>query len=305
MINIHLKEEFKKMSEKIIEDFFDEEKMHEMSDYMRKTSNNFPNLELLCYEKKLPKVDTCIWFVKRCILDFINFFLQKQFKLNAKASKDIHEKLSIQNYQLNTSSREIISLINGIPYHTSLWNSKVDTAKDFIKILKEIDAKSILEVGCGEGIILFTMLQLESEFLNERKWVGFDFSVAAALNCKSLFKNYNLTKDKDIKIYNGDVTGIHFKNKSFDVTICNSVLDQIKYEKLQAISEMTRVSKYTIIREPLFENQNFSGKLHFKRHDYCQLKLNDFKDFGQILSVKHSDLTDPTYAHSLIVLKNF
>lgn len=305
MIDIHLKEIYEKNSEKIIEDFFDKNKMLKMSHYMQNKSNDFPNLKLLCYKKKLRKVDKYIWFIKRFILDFINFFLQNQFKLNAKLSKDIHENLAIQNYQLNTSSRKIIALDNGNLIHTSLWNHRVHAAKDFIKILKEIDANSILEVGCGQGIMLFTMLQLESGFLNKRKWVGFDFSVASALTCKSLFKNYNPTKDKNIEIYNGDATSIHFKNKSFDVTICNSVLDQIKYEKLKAISEMTRVSKYSVIREPLFKKQSFSGKLHFKRNDYCQLDLEDFKDFGEILSVEHSDLTDPVYAHSLILLKNF
>ena len=304
MIDIFLKDQFRRNSEKIIEEFFGKDKQCEMALYMEKTSNNFPSLKSITCKQKLSKLEFILWVIKRLILDVTNYFAPRQ-KLVASDSKELYENFAIKNYQFDTSNRKIVSLIDGTPYYTTLWDRRVEAAQDFMEAILKIEAKSILEVGCGEGVVLFTILQLQKDFLKNKKWVGFDFSIATAMNCKALFENFELTRDEDLKIYNGDATSIHYEDKLFDVSICNSVLDQIKYEKHLALSEMTRVAKYSIIREPLYREQTFSGKTHFKRQDYCRLDLEDLKKFGKVLSVKHCDLGDPTYLHSVILLENY
>lgn len=306
MIKIHLREEYEFESKRMIAEYYNQSKVEEITAYMKNVSDNFPDIETLCCEKKVPKLSVFIWYLKRFILDFYNLIsMRKKAVLTPSVSKATYEDIATTNFQLDKSASEIVSLINGKLYYTTLWDRRIAAARDFMNEIEKLEASSILEVGCGEGIVLFTMLQLEKDFLNNRNWIGFDFSVATALNCKILFENMRLSKDVNIDIYNGDATAIHFEHKKFDVAICNSVLDQIKYDKLTALSEMARVSRYMIIREPLFERQTVSGKLHFMKNDYCQLSLDDLKKFGSIVSLKHCELADPTYSHSLIVLKTF
>jgi SAM-dependent methyltransferase len=275
-----------------------------VSKYMKNISNNFPNLKDLAFIEKLTFFEMIIFYIKRYILN-IKIFFSKKEKNDAENSKNIYENIALEAFQLDKSKNKIISILNGKPVYSSLWNRRIEAAKDFMKKINEINAKKILEIGCGEGIVLFTALQINQNFLDGKSWKGFDFSVAAAINCKTLFENYQLTKKSDIEIYNGDATNIHYDDKAFDVTVCNSVLDQIKYEKLNALSEMMRVAKYSIIREPIISRQSISGRIHFKKNDYCLLEVEDIEKFGEIISIEDCPLGDPTYLHSLILTKNY
>tara|TARA_B110000008_G_C16938350_1_gene551488 strand:- start:689 stop:1603 length:915 start_codon:yes stop_codon:yes gene_type:complete len=304
MIEIKLEKRFKENSEEIISKYFDDKKYKEISSYMKNISNDFPDIKDLVFMEKLSTLETITFYIKRYILDIINFFSLND-KNDAKHSKELYENIAMESFQLDKSKNKIISIFNGKPLYASLWNRRVDAARDFMDKINEIDAKTILEVGCGEGIVLFTALQIDHNFLDDKSWKGFDLSVASALNCKALFENCDLSKECDIDIYNGDATNIHFNDKTYDVTVCNSVLDQIKYKKLDALSEMMRVAKYSIIREPIINRQSRSGKIHFRKNDYCLLQVEDIERFGEILSIENCPLGDPTYMHSIILTENY
>mgnify|MGYP000120551461 CR=1 FL=1 len=109
----------------------------------------------------------------------------------------------------------------------------------------------------------------------------------------------------DVEDYNGDGKNVIHQDKEFDVAICCTVIEQLKYEKHEFLREMGRVARYSIIQEPLYTQQNIRGKIHFKRNDYVELHVKDIEKIGKIIYFKHNDLNDPTYALSTVVVENY
>lgn len=245
-----------------------------------------------------------IWYLKRTVFDIKNIIFTPSKNL-ASSSKSMYENLSANNYEIREYNRDIVALYDGVPVFTNFWNHRVRVGEDFIKVFNELQPKSILEVGCGEGLTLFSILSLNKNFFQKGvSWTGFDFSIIRALKAFHLFDNHPNTKGGNIHIYNGDATNIHHKSKSFDVTISNCVLEQIKYKKHEALKEMSRVSKYMVLREPLYKEQSFRGKLHFRYNDYIKLTLKNIEKYGEIMSIEVNRLSDPTYRYVTIIIKN-
>jgi ubiquinone/menaquinone biosynthesis C-methylase UbiE len=92
----------------------------------------------------------------------------------------------------------------------------------------------------------------------------------------------------DIK---GDLTSTNFKDESFDLIICNHVLEHIEDDKL-ALDEMYRILKYNGIsilqvpinvkRENTFEDLSIKSKIqrekYFGQYDHVREYGLDFKD---------------------------
>ncbi len=137
------------------------------------------------------------------------------------------------------------------------------------------DVKSIIDVGCGNGYIL--------NYLNELKkynrLVGVDFSSNA------------LTFVKTEK-YECDITSIPFKDSSFDLVMCNEVLEHLTINEFtSALKHLKRLTKkYIIITVPNNENLEddlvccpycftwFNQELHLRSFTKEKIK-NLFYDF--------------------------
>ena len=92
----------------------------------------------------------------------------------------------------------------------------------------------------------------------------------------------------DIK---GDLTSTNFKDESFDLIICNHVLEHIKDDK-SALNEIYRVLKYNgtsilqvpinVRREKTFEDSTIKSKIqrekYFGQYDHVREYGLDFKD---------------------------
>ena len=122
----------------------------------------------------------------------------------------------------------------------------------------ELDADDILDVGCGEGVVIRDILQQNSELCITGLDISRDnLNVAEELNPTARFVL-------------GDVYELPFENDSFDLVICTEVLEHLK-DPERAVAELKRVSKkYCIIsvpHEPFFRMGNI-------------LKLSYLRDWG-------------------------
>jgi len=112
-----------------------------------------------------------------------------------------------------------------------------------ISVLKPIDVKKVLDVGCGEG---FTLNKFQEEGIGE-KLTGIDYSDDALELGAKIYPQLELKK--------GDIYDIKEKNNSYDLVIATEVLEHLEYPE-KALKELIRISsKYLLLsvpNEPLF-----------------------------------------------------
>lgn len=127
---------------------------------------------------------------------------------------------------------------------------------ELFKILRRTKSEKILDVGCGEGVTLNRIQQLKLG----KKLEGIDYSDEAIEIGKKTFPNLTLKK--------ADIYSLPYKDNSFDLVLCNEVLEHL--EKPQdALKELIRVSnKYLLLsvpNEPWFRIANFLRGRHVTR----------------------------------------
>ena len=117
-----------------------------------------------------------------------------------------------------------------------------------ISLAKPLKAESILDTGCGEG---FTINLLIKNGIGE-KIEGIEFSKEAISLGKKLFPK--------AKIEQGSIYSLPYKSNSFDLVLCNEVLEHLENPQ-KAMSEIFRVTKSFLIisipNEPFFMISNF------------------------------------------------
>lgn len=118
--------------------------------------------------------------------------------------------------------------------------------ENILKTLKELNAKSILDIGCGPGYITKKIINyLDIEI------VGCDINKSHLSIARKIIR-------KELVI--ADVTKLPFKDSSFDAVIALEIIEHLN-DVNAAISEIKRVSKnYVIItvpNEPFFRLANF------------------------------------------------
>lgn len=130
--------------------------------------------------------------------------------------------------------------------------------KNILKTLKEFNAKSILDIGCGTGYITKKIKDsLDVEI------VGCDINTNRLSIASKLFGEELVT---------ADITELPFKDSSFDAVIALEIIEHLN-DVNAAISEIKRVSKnyviITVLNEPFFRLANF-------------LRGKNIKTFGNI-----------------------
>ncbi len=133
----------------------------------------------------------------------------------------------------------------------------IETAEERIPLYLRCnvkDADSILDVGCGSGIIT-----RELALLTRGQVTGIDNSFDMIQVAKDLLKHVN-----NIQLQVGDGEQLPFEDNVFDITTCNLVL-MWSHHPQQIVNEMKRVTKSGGIVLATLE-PDYGGKLHYPEH---------------------------------------
>ena len=113
-------------------------------------------------------------------------------------------------------------------------------AENIFKISKKINTNKALDVGSGDGSVLFWLDILK-----------FSNNIVSSEISKSGIKKIKSRKLKSVKkIILFDGYKLPFKNNEFDVALCSHVIEHIEYPRM-LIREICRVSKKQIFEVPI------------------------------------------------------
>ncbi len=149
-------------------------------------------------------------------------------------------------------------------------------AKNIIELAKTIQFDSVLEVGSGEGSILYWLSQWDfSKNLN---------AIEISKSGIDLIKSKNIKNLHDVLLFDG--YRIPYEDNHFDLVICSHVLEHVEHERV-LLREIKRVSKHQIFEVPI----DFSM--------YVDKKIKHFLAYG------HINIYTPSLFRFLLKSENF
>jgi SAM-dependent methyltransferase len=160
-------------------------------------------------------------------------------------------------------------------------------------LIEKLQPKSVLEVGCGNGI---NLLLLANRFPDVR-FAGVDLTdsgprlfaeLKAAGGLPENLVNYAPLPPRDPTAFNrvdfqqGTAEHLDFADGSFDFVMSILALEQMERIRHKALSEMARVAaKWTLMIEPFRDvNPYLWPRLNIIRQDYFQGRIADLPDLG-------------------------
>jgi 2-polyprenyl-3-methyl-5-hydroxy-6-metoxy-1,4-benzoquinol methylase len=198
--------------------------------------------------------------------------------------RDFHKKILLENDRQKRKQmyREVYERVHLI-YGKSSNTVKTQNPKDRIVRLfrKELEGKSILDVGCGEGYFLISV----ASQLDHKKLVGVDISTSV------LPKN-----QKDIQFINADIVDFDL-SEQFDVVFCDQVLEHIAPLDLPIhLSSVRNALKPDGTFIILMPNKLFGP--------YDVTRIVDYTYTGQ-LDAMGTHLNESTYTEMIPILKQY
>jgi len=139
-----------------------------------------------------------------------------------------------------------------------------------------IDVRSILDVGCGRGII-GALLRI---YRDPERVIGID-SFRPSIDFVRKLGVYDEVIEQDIT-----KAPIPFDDKSFDLVLCLEVIEHLeKKEGLKLLDELTRVGKRVIISTPgvYYQQQMYDGnpyQVHQSQYSVRELEKRGFEVYG-------------------------
>ena len=175
-----------------------------------------------------------------------------------------------------------------------LWNF----FETLLGLIKEKNAQSILDVGCGEG---FTLNRLSENKIGA-KLEGVEYSKAAIELGQKTYPN--------IKIKEGNIYQLPYEDNSFDLVLCTEVLEHLD-DPQKGLRELIRVSKkYLVIsvpNEPLFMMAQFIRGKNWSRfgNDIEHINHWTFWQFGNFVKKENIKVlgTRHPFAWTMLLLE--
>lgn len=136
-----------------------------------------------------------------------------------------------------------------------------EKARNIVELAKEIPFENVLEVGSGEGSILY--------------WLS-TWGFSTNLNCVEISESgLEMTRAKKIEHLNQAVLfdgyKIPFPDDHFDLVICSHVLEHVEHERI-LLREIKRVSKFQIFEVPIDFSFSVDKKLkHFLAYGHVNI----------------------------------
>jgi ubiquinone/menaquinone biosynthesis C-methylase UbiE len=130
------------------------------------------------------------------------------------------------------------------PLQRRLIKNFLDTV---VALTSSFQVSTILDAGCAEGFVSHRLLEEWSQTLV----VGVDTDIKALVRGRELHPA--------ITFQSSDVTSLPFDDRSFDLVICNEVLEHLPHPEA-ALAELQRVTRHycllSVPHEPFFRLSN-------------------------------------------------
>ncbi|KAL3692474.1 hypothetical protein R1sor_006125 [Riccia sorocarpa] len=142
-------------------------------------------------------------------------------------------------------------------FKPSLSKQRVDYA---LRIIEELQAKSLIDLGCGSGSLLESLLEQPTEL---KKLVGVDISHKSLIRAAKLLtqklKNEKMPGKKSLEsidLYEGSITESDSRLRDADVAVCIEVVEHMDPEPLEKFGSVVLgmlQPKVLIVSTPNFE----------------------------------------------------
>ena len=175
------------------------------------------------------------------------------------------------------------------------YNKKI--AKTITDTISDLDVKSFLEAGTGEGLIL-GLLNPKTIKSNPSLY-GFDLTLSRLLYAQKYLKE----QKKKASIFSANMMNIPLAENSVDV-VCTVMSMEPNHGREKAIlSELFRITrKYLILIEPTYELGSNKTKKHIIQHGYVRNLPNLIKKMNyKIITHKYLGFSTPYNENALIV----
>lgn len=203
----------------------------------------------------------CGWTFK-IMKDYINRDFVSIKKTNMEQSKFKESK----HFKYSTGNKISQFLVNG--FYRSIH-----------KELKEVNFNSLIDLGCGEGMLLHSL----TDIIQKKHCCAIDFNEDEV---KDATINLPFCNVKQASIYN-----VPFESEIFDLVICTEVLEHLETPEL-ALEEIYRLSnKYILVsvpREPIWRLLNICRFSYIKSFGNTPGHLNHWStsSFKRFISKK-------------------
>jgi ubiquinone/menaquinone biosynthesis C-methylase UbiE len=210
-----------------------------------------------------------------------------------KRKKTLHLSESIQySYDLQSGK-----------YYKKRNNSKFikprkEIAKKLFSLISKLGAKSVLEVGVGEGN---TMNILKSKkIINNPNFFGFDISLSRLLYCKKFFDEVGI---KDVILFCANMNKIPLPDNSIDIVYTVHALEPNHGHEHMLLKELMRITRrYLILIEPTYELGSKRTKNHIKKHGYVRDLPKFLKKLGFKILIHEYLNTEVKHNESAIIV---
>jgi ubiquinone/menaquinone biosynthesis C-methylase UbiE len=175
--------------------------------------------------------------------------------------------------------------------------------------------KSVLEVGCGNGL----NLHLLAARFPEVEFTGLEATAEGCAAGQHLAKAGHLPEDlcefapfeiKDrkavsrVRIINGSAASLPFPERNFDLVMTSLALEQMEEIRSKALSEVVRVASNDVaMLEPFADvNRGFLQRQYVRTYDYFQGAIQDLENYGLEVSSVMSDMPHKAWLNTAMVM---
>jgi SAM-dependent methyltransferase len=234
----------------------------------------------------------------KLFLKILSYFLKTGLKKSESKSVDVvkadYNKIwEDKTYFPKSSDPKIKQLLfyDGRYFEKDMWAEKRVFFEVIQKQISKSNFKKILEVGCGNGILInsFARTFPHIEFYGidlTKSGIEVSNSLKNNLNYTSrigntFLKNYHENDIKNLYLENISIKNIQ-EDKKYDFCFSTLALEQMKAVQSEAIDKITKITKDTIVLiEPFrFVNKSLLSSMYCKIKDYFDLNLENIEING-------------------------
>ena len=134
--------------------------------------------------------------------------------------------------------------------------SRGDTAENVTNLCAGVPHRTVLEIGCGDGVLLELLSAVEDGFADEL------YAVEVAQSAVDLTRKRDIESLRACTMFDGYT--IPYDDARFDLAIMSHVIEHVEYPR-RLLYEAARVARYVFVEVPLEDNARLPEDFTFTR----------------------------------------